>query len=142
MGRYGCGVLVVVLLAGLQAGCASSEKRPVFYPNQHLQAVGKAQAERDIDACMRLAAGSGVSQTKDGEVGRKAAAGGALGGAGAGAAGLVRGNALENALAGAAAGAAVGAVKGGIDSTEMNPTFKRFVQRCLRDKGYDVIGWE
>jgi uncharacterized membrane protein len=137
-----CKMYVSILAVALLAGCASGEKRPVFYPNKHLQAVGKAQAERDINACMRLATSSGVSRNKDGQVGRKAAAGGALGGAGAGAAGLIRGNALENALAGAAAGAAVGAVKGGIDSTDMNPTFKRFVQRCLKDKGYDVIGWE
>ena len=141
MSRHLCLLWPLALVLTL-AGCASSEKRPILYPNSQLQTAGQAQARHDIDACMQLAASSGVSRTKDGEIGRKAAAGGALGGAGAAAAALIRGNALENALAGAAAGAAVGATKGGIDSTEMNPTFKRFVQRCLKEKGYEVIGWE
>ena len=36
----------------------------------------------------------------------------------------------------------MGGVKGAMDSTELNPTFKQFVQRCLRERGYEVIGWE
>jgi len=130
------------LLSVLITGCTSAQKRPVFYPNQHIQAVGKAQAQRDTDDCMTLANSYGVSTSKDGEIGKKAAKGAALGGIGAGAYGLVRGDAGERAAAGAAAGAATGAVKGGFDSTELSPTFKRFVQRCLRERGYDVIGWE
>ncbi len=131
-----------LLLSVLITGCTSAQKRPVFYPNHHIQTVGKAQAQRDTDDCMALANSYGVSTNKDGEIGKKAATGAALGGIGAGAYGLVRGDAGERALAGAAAGAATGAVKGGIDSTELSPTFKRFVQRCLRERGYDVIGWE
>jgi len=131
-----------LLLTALMTGCTSAQKRPVFYPNQHLQMVGKAQAQRDTDDCMALATDHGVSTNRDGEVGKKAAKGAALGGIGAGAWGLVRGDAGERAVAGAAAGAATGAVKGGFDSTELNPTFKRFVQRCLHERGYDVIGWE
>jgi hypothetical protein len=44
----------------------------------------------------------------------------------------------ERALAGAAAGA----VRGGIQSTEQSPLFKNFVNKCLSDKGYSVIGWQ
>jgi hypothetical protein len=44
--------------------------------------------------------------------------------------------------AGAAAGAATGAVRGGIQSTEQSPIFKNFVNRCLSEKGYSVIGWQ
>ncbi|MGB5639608.1 MAG: hypothetical protein WBM63_10835, partial [Sedimenticolaceae bacterium] len=64
------------------------------------------------------------------------------GGVGAGAWGLVSGNAGERAAAGALAGGSAGAVKGGIDSTRISPTFQRFVQRCLKDRGYEVIGWD
>jgi hypothetical protein len=131
---------VVVLLF---AGCASTPPRPVFYPNAHYNAVSPAQVRRDTDDCVALAERSGVGATRDGEVGRKAATGAAVGGAGAGAWGLVRGNdAGERALAGAAAGAATGAVKGTLDGGRPNPTWQRFVQRCLTDRGYDVIGWE
>ena len=65
-----------------------------------------------------------------------------MGGASAGAWGLVRGNAAENALAGAAAGAAAGTVRGAIKNSETSPVYKNFVQKCLRDRGYEVIGWQ
>jgi hypothetical protein len=132
------GVLTVTL-----AGCSSSPKRPVLYPNQHMNRVGGHIAQQDINACMQLARTSGVNETKDGEVGRKAAGGAAIGGASTAAYGLFRGDDVgERALAGAAAGAAAGAVRGGIQSTEQSPLFKNFVNKCLSDKGYSVIGWQ
>jgi uncharacterized membrane protein len=114
----------------------------VFYPNSHLQSVGQAQADRDIAECKQLAHTSGVAEKKDGEVGKKAATGAAVGGASAGAWGLVSGNAGQRALAGAAAGAAAGAVGGGVQKTETSPLFRNFVDRCLRERGYEVIGWQ
>lgn len=60
-----------------------------------------------------------------------------------GAWGLVRGNdAGERALAGAAAGAATGTVRGTMQSTETSPVFRNFVQKCLNERGYEVIGWQ
>jgi hypothetical protein len=132
-------LLAATLLLG---ACASSAKRPVFYPNAHIQTVGQAQAQRDTNACMALASEYGVATTKDGEIAKRSGKGAVLGGVGAGAWGLVRGDAAERAAAGAAAGAATGAAKGAFESTELSPTFKRFVNRCLRERGYDVIGWE
>ena len=85
---------------------------------------------------------SGVKTTADGKVLEKAATGAVVAGAASGAYGVVRGDAGERLLAGAAAGAAGGAVKGMIDSTRTNPVFKNFTQRCLRDKGYDIVGWQ
>ncbi|MDB4409775.1 hypothetical protein N9235_03095 [Gammaproteobacteria bacterium] len=135
--------LLVLLLAIVVAGCSSSPKRPVFYPNAHLNQVGGSVAQQDIDACMQLARTSGVNETKDGEVGRKAAGGAAIGSAGAGAWRLVKGGSVgESMLAGAAAGAATGATRGAIQSTEQSPIFKNFVNRCLSEKGYSVIGWQ
>jgi uncharacterized membrane protein len=136
------GLSAVVLVLFLGVACSSAPKRPVFYPNSHIQQVGQAQAQRDIDECMVLADRYGVSRTKDGEVASKTTAGALIGGVGAGAWGLVRGDAGESALAGALAGGATGAVKGGVDATRISPTFQRFVQRCLQERGYDVIGWE
>ena len=135
-------LLSAVAMALLLAACSSGPKRPVFYPNARLQAVGQAQAERDVDSCMSLASDHGVGRTKDGQVARRSAEGALIGGAAAGAWGLVRGDAGERAAAGAAAGAATGATRGAFKSTELSPTFKRFVERCLRERGYDVIGWE
>jgi len=132
----------LILLAALSAAACASSKRPVLYPNSHLQTVGQAQAQRDIDYCMQFAASSGVSRHKDGEIAKKTVTGSAMGAAGAGTAALVLGRDADHILAGAAGGAAAGMVKGGIDSTDMNPTFQRFVGRCLRERGYEVIGWE
>jgi hypothetical protein len=134
IGLCACGLLL--------GGCASGPPKPVLYPNSHLQSVGQAQADRDIAACRQLALSSGVGEKKSGEVGKKTVGGAAVGGATAGAWGLVRGNPGQSAAAGAAAGAAGGAVRGGLQSTETSPVFKNFVQRCLRERGYEVIGWQ
>jgi uncharacterized membrane protein len=131
-----------IVVALLLVACSSGPKRPVFYPNAHIRAVGQAQAQSDADECMRLADSYSVSRTKDGQVGRRTAEGAIIGGAAAGAWGLVRGDAGDRAAAGAAAGAATGATRGVFQSTELSPIFKRFVQRCLGERGYDVIGWE
>jgi len=122
-------------------GCASADTRPVLYPNSHLQSVGRSQAERDTDACLRLARQYGAEADKSSQVANKTATGAAVGGASAGAWGLVRGDAAERALAGAAAGAAGGLVSGGIQASQPGTVFKRFVERCMADRGYDVIGW-
>ena len=58
--------------------------------------------------------------------------------------GLVRGKGLEGVLGGAAGGAAVGGAAGAVNgamTTKVSHTYRNFVQRCLKDKGYDVIGW-
>ena len=50
-------------------------------------------------------------------------------------------NSSTGAAAGAAVGGAAGAVHGAFRN-DANPTYRNFVQRCLRDRGYDVIGWQ
>jgi hypothetical protein len=129
----------LLLLALL--GCAGADTRPVLYPNNHLQTVGRAQAERDTDACLWMARQYGAEADKSSQIANKTATGAAVGGASAGAWGLVRGDAGERALAGAAAGAAGGLVSGSIQASQPSSVFKRFVERCMADRGYDVIGW-
>lgn len=124
------------------SACSSGPKRPVLYPNSHMQQVGQYQARRDTDDCFALADGYSVNRTRDGEVATKATSGALIGGASAGAWGLVRGDAGDRALAGALAGGTAGAVKGGVDSQRISPIFQRFVEQCLRDRGYQVIGWQ
>ena len=67
------------LLLALLAGCASTpDTTPVLYPNAHLQQVGRAAADQDIRECQQLAREHGVSETRDGQVGQKAAGGAAI----------------------------------------------------------------
>ena len=105
-------------LAGLvllcAAGCATTQK-PVLYPNAHLKNVGDATAQRDIGECMQLVENSGVAKSGNQVVKRGA----------------------EGAAVGGTAGAVHGAFR-----NDTSPTYRNFVQRCLRERGYDVIGWQ
>ena len=132
-------LLVVVLLAG----CAAAQKRPVLYPNAKVEQAGEAQARRDVDTCIAKAERAGAADPGSSTVGRGAVEGGAIGGATAGVASVIRGGGrvLEDAAAGAAVGATAGAVHGAFRASEPDQVHRNFVQRCLRDLGYEVIGW-
>jgi outer membrane lipoprotein SlyB len=119
-------------------GCAAG---PVLYPNAYLQEVGEEQARQDIAACEVLAeqyvkSDEGIAAAKSTAVG---AAGGAVIG---GAAGAVTGSLGRGLGVGAATGAAAGLVHGIIQASEPSPIFKNFMNRCLQEKGYEVIGWD
>lgn len=121
------------------AGCAS--KRPVLYPNAHYSAVGKTVAERDIDDCQQIAETAGAKEDSNSRVAKKAGHDAAVGGAAGAGWGAVKGDMGDRAAAGAAAGAAGGAMRGALDGDDSDSVYRRFVERCLRDKGYDPIGW-
>jgi hypothetical protein len=122
------------------SGCAT--QRPVLYPNAKYNQVGPDVAQRDVDDCIRLAEQHGVSHSGGEKVARSGAEGAAVAGAAGAAAGAVRGNVGQGAAVGAAAGAAAGATRGAIHSGEPGSVYRGFVQRCLRERGYDVIGWK
>ena len=84
----------------------------------------------------------GVAEKRNGKVGERAVTGAAIGAASSAAWGLIRGDAGELAAAGAAAGMAGGATAGAIESNQMNPAYQTFVQRCLAEQGYEIIGWQ
>lgn len=138
-----CGLLFLVWILIL-SGCSNPPKRPVVYPNAKATSAGQQQVRRDVEDCMALARQYGVSETRQDNIARDTATGALLGGVAAGTWGLVRGDAAERAAAGAAAGAATAATRSVITSGEnrLNPTFQGFVQRCLGERGYEVIGWE
>ena len=130
----------LVLAAMVLWGCA--DKRPVLYPNAHLKQVGEEAARRDVDDCMRYAQESGAEGSKGTEIAKNTAGGAAMGGAVGAATGAVLGNLGRGTAAGAAGGAAGGLVKGIFDTDDPDPVFKNFVDRCLREKGYESIGWK
>ena len=70
-----------LLLCSLLILSACSAKRPVFYPNDHLQTVGKNQALADADQCMAEAKEYGVKNDPGKTVGGKAVKGAAIGAA-------------------------------------------------------------
>jgi uncharacterized protein YcfJ len=133
-------LLMVVTVA---LGCSHSQS-PVLYPNAKLETAGKAQADADISHCRQRAdeyVSSGAATAK--EVGKDTAVGGAGGAAVGAVAGAVSGGgAGRDAAIGAATGATAGAVHGAVKSSGPSPIYKNFVDRCLREKGYEVIGWQ
>jgi len=123
-------------------GCA--RPRPVLYPNNHFEQVGQERADQDVAECEEWA-DEYVSQTNaGGKVVGQTAAGGAIGAA----SGAVGGAIAGSAGLGAAIGAAVGATQGFLvglfraGSSDPSPAYQNFVNRCLKERGYEPMGWD
>ena len=137
------GISLCVMLAFAQlVGCAGP--KPVLYPNSHLQEVGKDLADQDVAACEELAEDY-ISKSNAGEkVVGQTAVGGAIGAA----SGAVGGAITGSPGLGAAIGAAVGATQGLLvglfraGSSDPNPAYQNFVNRCLKERGYEPMGWD
>ena len=135
--------VLLALAAGVLAGCAAPG--PVLYPNDRLQAVGQAQADRDVAECRQVAEQAGASEGSD--TAERAAgstvAGGAIGGATGAVGGAVLGRAGTGAAFGAATGATAGLMRslfGGGDGPSQ--AYRNVVDRCLRERGYEPAGWD
>jgi hypothetical protein len=124
------------------AGCAGPA--PVLYPNSHYQAVGPSAAERDIADCRRVADQAGADSGRgQGEAAAGGAvAGGAIGGAAGAAGGAVAGAPGTGAAIGAASGAAAGLVRSLFRSDGPSQAYRNVVDRCLRERGYEPVGWD
>ena len=140
---------VLVALAGV-ALTACSATRPTLYPNDQYNRAGSAQADRDIAACEQQAqeyvktGGQGTQMA--GEAARNAGVGAAVGAASGAVGGAIGGNVGEGAAVGAASGATaglLGTMFGWMfQRKEPDPVYRNFVEKCLRDKGYEPIGWQ
>lgn len=143
-----CAVLaVVVALTGCASnGTHSASAMPVLYPNATLNRVGDAQGRAEVNACMSRAQASGLSPSQNtNEVGRRAGEGAAATGVASVVGALITGRGGEGVLRAGAVGAAVGGSAGAVSGTfhndKPNGTYRNFVQRCLSERGFEVIGW-
>ena len=133
--------LTLLCLIGIIAGCAT--QKPVLYPNAKYREAGQAAAQQEIENCDRLARDSGATPGGGERVLRGGGAGAAVGGATGAVAGAIgRRNVLDSAAAGAAIGGTAGAVHGATRSDEPGSVYQGFMNRCLRERGYEVIGWQ
>ena len=135
--------LLRVLLVGgaVASSLACAAQRPVLYPNARLQAVGDAAAQQDIDDCLQKAAAGGYTSNAGGKVVGSTAEGAVAGAAVGAAMGAFVGGAGTGAAMGAAGGGTGGLIRGLCRSRNLNPVQRRFVDQCLTDTGYEVIGW-
>ncbi|MDH3521118.1 MAG: hypothetical protein OEM49_11740 [Myxococcales bacterium] len=131
----GCCALVAIL-----CGCVT--KQPVLYPNARLEEAGPEVAEREIRACQAAArdfqptdagaeAAAADAAATTGAAAAAGAVGGAIGGRGAG----------VGAAIGAATSATFNLVRATFRRREPDPVRKRFVERCLAERGYEIAGW-
>jgi hypothetical protein len=133
-------LIPILLVCAACAACAA--KRPVLYPNQHYRQVGIEISQIDIDACMQMAE-TGVGDKNRAAETAGSTAVGAGGGAAVGAVGgAITGNAGTGAAVGAATGGTVGLMRGLFGSRQRDPIFMAYVETCLREKGYQPLGWK
>ncbi len=131
--------MMTVILITL-AGCAA--RRPVLYPNEHLTRVGVEAAEQDIRTCMDLASHYGLSASAAGRVAGETATDATVGAASGGAVGSIYGNAGDGAAAGAVGSAVSGLVRKILRPRPPDPAFQRYVDQCLRERGYEPVSWQ
>ncbi len=134
--------LLLCTVALVLAGC--SAHKPILYSNDHYRQVGTEAAESDINACMALAkeAGASPSQGKTAQTATGTVAGGAVGSAAGAVGGAILGHPGRGAMVGAASGATAGFLRGLFRRSPPSGAFTNYVDRCLRERGYDPTGWE
>jgi uncharacterized protein YcfJ len=134
--------IAVCLMAVMLLMAACAKKRPVLYPNPTYKAAGASAARADIDECIQLAADHGHATDAGKKMAASTGKGAVTGAVVGGAVGAVTGRPGRGAAAGAAGGGAGGLMRGAWKSGDPDEIERRFVEQCLRDKGYQVIGWK
>ena len=142
-GRPGWHWLAPVGVAAMVAACGAPQ-HPILYPNSHFKDVGVEVSQTDITGCREMAEAAGATPegAKSDKVANSTAKGAAIGSVGGAVAGAIAGRPGRGILVGAAGGATAGLVRELAKSSKPSEAYKLFVNRCLEDQGYEVIGWE
>jgi hypothetical protein len=141
---------IALAIAPVLLLAACSSLKPTLYPNEQYNRVGAAKADEDIAACQAQAEEfvktGGATGPRAAEAARNTGVGAAVGAASGAVGGAIGGNVGEGAAVGAASGATaglLGTMFGWMfQRSEPDPTYRAFVEKCLRDKGYEPIGWQ
>ena len=127
-------ILILSCLLIISA-CAS---RPKLYPNDRMKAKGKETSEADVNLCLKQA-DTYLESSEGKKMVKSAGFGAVVGGAIGAVAGVFTGDIGRGAAQGAAMGGAGGAVSGAISPDQLK---QQYVNECLADKGYRVLGWD
>jgi hypothetical protein len=136
--------LIGIILLLTVTACAGPQ--PVLRSNKQLHLYGKQMAQQEVESCQRHVEKAGLQPGvhQSGNAATGAVLGLTLGGAVGASAGVVGG--LPGIAIGAAAGSAIGFTVGLLGGTfkplEPDPPYADAVTKCLKDKGYEVSGWE
>ena len=129
----------LAITGALAVACAGP--RPVLYPNARYE-DDSALAQVEIDRCIersKTVAESGGR--KAGRVAGQTATGAAVGGATGAVVGAIAGSPGTGAAIGAAGSATATLMRGVFGARELDAVQRGFVERCLRERGYDPIAW-
>ena len=135
--------VVCAVLISLTA-CAGPQ--PILRSNKQLHLYGRQMAQQEIESCRKQVEKTGVQHGTNQSVNAATGAvlGLTLGGAVGASAGIVGG--LPGVTIGAAAGSGLGFIIGLLGGTfkplEPEPPYADAVTSCLKEKGYEVRGWE
>lgn len=136
--RLGTALAAVALLGA----CATSQ--PVVYAKES-QATAQAESvSRDIAACRdRAQAAVGLNGRSTTQVAGASGRAGLIGFVGTAVGSVVAGSkdAWARARAGAAGGAAGIATKTLLEWNDPDDVYQEYVERCLDERGHDVLGW-
>lgn len=132
-----CLLLITILMA---SGCGSM--RPVLFPNDHLKQVGQVKADQDTDGCIQMAKDYKADSDKAKEIAKDTGKMAAVGAATGAVIGAITGDAGVGAAIGGAGGGTAALGAGLMRSDQPDPVFRQFVEQCLREKGYQPIGWK
>lgn len=136
---------LLLLTACAATGPGSSSAQPVLYPNAAFKRMGEVRAQQEVDVCLGRAQAAGLtSDEKNNAAARRAGQGAATVGVAAAVGALVTGRNTEGVVRAGATGAAVGGSAGAVSGAmqdKPSSTYRNFVQRCVSEKGLDVIGW-
>ncbi len=135
-----------VVYALLVSLAACSGPQPILRSNKQLHLYGKQMAQQEIEFCRKQVEKTGLrhgtNQSANAATG--AVLGLTLGGAVGASAGVVGG--LPGVTIGAAAGSGLGFIIGLLGGTfmplEPEPPYADAVRHCLKEKGYEISGWE
>jgi hypothetical protein len=127
----------IAMVLAVAFGCAT--ERPVLYENATLRERGPEAAAAAIDQC--IAAAETYASSEAAQVVRRTATGTVVGGATGAVIGAIVGRPGTGAAIGAAGAATSGLLHGAIRSRELDPIERGYVDRCLREQGYDPMGW-
>ncbi len=133
---------MTLVIALAMEGCAST--RPVLYPNEHFNAVGADAADEEIEFCIDLAEAAGADSggSDAGEAAANTAGGAAVGAASGAVGGAIVGAAGAGSAIGAASGATTRLLYWLFGEEKRSPAFENFVNRCLAERGYEIVGWD
>lgn len=128
-------IFLTIISLILVVSCAS---RPKLYPNKYYKSQGKEMAEKDIKQCMDDA-DEFLESSKGKQILKGAGRGSIFGTIMGGVTGLITGDIGKGLVQGAALGTAAGATGEAISPDRLKQSY---VNTCLSEKGYRILGWD